>query len=499
MARFVLANLRAGKFQDGLKRRSRAAASDAWDRLSGDADIVGDYDPADELARRVVVFEADPDMVAALPQDRDVVVEPEVLRWPLRAPLPPDVQTDPDDSGPLGVAALTATAPFTAKLITSGSRPVANVDCQLVATVNDTRRGYQARTDTSGVATFTIPSGAKPYALVIEPYEAFYPVVAYGAVSGMTVMLPALPTTTLAWQATAVGEVRYQYNVGSGIVVGVADTGFGPHPALGGVHEAGAFINGRVDTSVGAARDVDLHGSHVSGTIAGRGRPGGIAPGCELWVARVFPDAEQGASTADIVNAVDNLSRTHRADLINLSLGSPQGSRAEHDAVVDAAERGTLVVCAAGNDGGPVGYPAFYDEAAAVSALGRDGAMPASSLSALRRPKDLSAVGAGGYWLADFSDRGVQVDVAAPGVGVVATVPVRAGSSSAPFTALDGTSMASPAAVAALAVLLSRSAAYRRMPRDRSRTEQARRVLAAHAASVGLAQPLQGAGLPRVV
>lgn len=494
MARYVLANLRRGLFQDGLKRRSREAAGTMVDRLAA-ADVVADHDPVDELARRVVVFDADPGDVAALPADRDVSVEPEVKRFPLVAPLPPDLQPTPDDE-PLAVAALAGTSTFSGWVTSGVARPAAGCAVQVVA--GSARRSYPTTTGRDGSFSVQLPAASTVYAVVVEPYDTYWPTVVYQPPQGVVVGLLPLPTSTLAWQHTAVGINRYQWNVGSGIVVGVADTGCGPHPALAGALPAGAFIDGRVDTAGTAVFDVDVHGTHVCGTIAGRGRPAGIAPGVRLWAARVFASASEGASQADIINAVDNLSRGKQAHIVNLSLGSDQSSRAEHDAIVDAAERGTLVVCAAGNDAGPVGFPASYDEAAAVSALGRDGTVSASSISALRHPADRSLWGRDGFWLADFSDRGVQVDVAAPGVGVVATVPVRSGGSSYPFTALDGTSMASPVAVGVLAVLLSRDAAYRRMARDRSRTEQARRLLALAARSVGLASQFEGAGLPHV-
>jgi len=61
---------------------------------------------------------------------------------------------------------------------------------------------------------------------------------------------------------------------------------------------------------------------------------------------------------------------------------------------------------------------------------------------------------------------------------------------------MDGTSMASPAACAALAVILSKDATYKSMPRDSSRSRQAALLLAQHCKPFGLAQKYEGRGLP---
>ncbi|MDA8131461.1 MAG: S8 family serine peptidase, partial [Elusimicrobia bacterium] len=82
------------------------------------------------------------------------------------------------------------------------------------------------------------------------------------------------------------------------------------------------------------------------------------------------------------------------------------------------------VVCAAGNDSGPVNYPAKYPEAIAVSA------------------SDSSDK------LAYFSSKGPEIAVIAPGVNVYS---VKKGGG---YTSMSGTSMASPhvAGLAALAI-----------------------------------------------
>ena len=58
MARYVMANRRAGKFLDDEKRASRAALAASFDQLfAANVNVIADRDPQDELARRVVLFE----------------------------------------------------------------------------------------------------------------------------------------------------------------------------------------------------------------------------------------------------------------------------------------------------------------------------------------------------------------------------------------------------------------------------------------------------------
>ena len=55
MARFVMANRRAGKFLDAQKTASRAALESGFSNLfAASVDVVNDLSPSDELARRVV-------------------------------------------------------------------------------------------------------------------------------------------------------------------------------------------------------------------------------------------------------------------------------------------------------------------------------------------------------------------------------------------------------------------------------------------------------------
>ena len=178
-----------------------------------------------------------------------------------------------------------------------------------------------------------------------------------------------------------------------------------------------------------------------------------------------------------------------------MSLGAVSGSQIELDAIQDALQRGTLCVCAAGNDGGAVAFPAAFPEVVAVSAVGLKGTAPTGSLSATRLPTDPDKHGAGDLFLAEFSNFGNQVDCAAPGVGIISTVPERFDQVQ-PYAVMDGTSMASPAACGALAALLASSPGYQALTGS-ARAEAARTMLRNSAQSIGLSTVFQGAGMPQ--
>lgn len=220
----------------------------------------------------------------------------------------------------------------------------------------------------------------------------------------------------------------WKATLGQGVRVAVLDTGIdGAHPDL-----AGAVLDVRDFTrSPFGARDRQGHGTWCCGLIAAR-RDGhglsGIAPKCQLLVGKVLDDGGSGLDPwiADgIAWAV-----AQGAHLISLSLGSPAPSPAIAAACLAAESAGVLVVCAAGNEGQRAGgrtnvnYPARYASTLAVSAVDRQGV------------------------LAEFSSRGPEVDLAAPGVDMLSTFLDRK------YARLSGTSMACPfvAGVAALAI-----------------------------------------------
>ena len=272
-------------------------------------------------------------------------------------------------------------------------------------------RELEATTDGLGRVSFNFSSFWTPSALLGIPAGNFWPTIVRGPEDGVEVECAALPANgPIDWWHASVGATKHLKTRGKGIRVGVADTGAGPHPCLDHITNIGAFINGEFLPAGGA--DVDSHGSHVSGTIGARtqsdGQYAGIAAGVDLLSARVFPP-NSGANQGDIANAIDALSREHRVDLINLSLGAKTGSAIERDAIQDALERGTLCVCAAANSSGPVEFPAAFPETVAVSAIGKLGQAPDGTLSSIRAPTNTDEFGDDNLFLANFSCRGPEI------------------------------------------------------------------------------------------
>ncbi|MFI5347284.1 MAG: S8 family peptidase [Elusimicrobiota bacterium] len=211
---------------------------------------------------------------------------------------------------------------------------------------------------------------------------------------------------------------------GAGVKVAVIDTGIDcTHPDLKCDFGAGTNI---VDPSA-SPMDDNEHGTHVSGTIAGRGTGGplGVAPKATLIPVKVLDGAGSG-SLSDIIKGI-NWATNAGVDVINMSLGGPNGSPALQRAVDNALKSGVVVVCAAGNSGpnpDTVGFPGGYPGVIAVAASDANDQV------------------------AKFSSRGDAVAFIAPGVDILSTIP---GGGTAK---LSGTSMASPhvAGLAALAV-----------------------------------------------
>jgi subtilisin family serine protease len=191
------------------------------------------------------------------------------------------------------------------------------------------------------------------------------------------------------------------------------------------------------DASVHDA-DSDRHGTHVAGTIGasldGQGILG-VAPGISLMALKAF---EGGTACPfgdfPIIEALE-YAASMRVRIINASWGGTSDNPALATAI---AESGALLVAAAGNQGwdmdagiDPRFYPAAYPLANIISVGAID--------QAGRR--------------ANFSNGGpVSVDIAAPGVNILSTLPPRDTCPSPCYGWSNGTSMAAPhvAGVAAL-------------------------------------------------
>ena len=235
------------------------------------------------------------------------------------------------------------------------------------------------------------------------------------------------PESYLAFGAEALswlGVPNRHDTWGKGITVAVLDTGIMPHPTLpeGSVSSIDCLPAGD-DASGGSSGQ---HATAVASLIAGKSgsETEGIAPSARLLSVRVLGSDGRGDAftlAKGIVAAVDGGAR-----VINMSLGGYGESHIMRQAVRYATDRGTVMVAAAGNDGvSELVFPARYDDVLAVA-----------------------AVDAAGQHL-HVSNRGDEVDVAAPGVAVVAAGAEGKGA------LFSGTSAAVPFVSGMIAALLS--------------------------------------------
>ena len=224
-------------------------------------------------------------------------------------------------------------------------------------------------------------------------------------------------------------ESAWSRTRGSGARIAVVDTG----AAVGHLDlESKIALAYDFRNEDGTVEDPNGHGTHVAGIAAAMtGNEKGVAggcPNCKLLIAKVLGSGGRG-SAADIAEGII-WSADKGAQAINISLGGEQSARTLKEAVDYATRRGAVVVAAAGNSGtNRLEYPAAYSDVIAVAATNEE---------------DRQA------W---FSNRGDWVDVAAPGVRILSTVP-------GGYRSWSGTSMATPH-VSALAGLL---ASHGRLP-----------------------------------
>lgn len=208
------------------------------------------------------------------------------------------------------------------------------------------------------------------------------------------------------------------------IRVAIIDTGIDfSHPDLAGPRLINGFdfINGDSD-----ATDDQGHGTHVAGTVGATLNNSigvvGVAQ-CQLLAVKVL-DAGGSGSYSAVANGI-SFAVSNGAKVLNLSLGGPSPDNTLLTALNNAVASGRLVVCASGNNNGPILYPAAYANAFAVGATDS------------------------GDVRASFSNFGPQLDVVAPGSSILSTTM------GGGYAAWSGTSMATPHVSGSAALLWS--------------------------------------------
>lgn len=285
-----------------------------------------------------------------------------------------------------------------------------------------------------------LPDGPAPSVPVTDPSEVPVPEPSQ----------PAEPTAITEAQARADEYWLEDYGVreawqttrGEGATIAIIDTGVdGSHPDLKGAVAGGTDVSGigaeNGQEPLGADPD---HGTMVASVAAGRGHGAdhaegiiGVAPEADiLAVSTALGTDEAGVRSTDeqipdaVRWAVDN-----GADVINMSVGSPQQSWPESwdSAFAYAEEKDVLIVAAAGNRGNglvQVGAPATIPSVLTVGGVDQDGQ-------------------AG--W--DSSSQGISIAVAGPAEQLVGATP---GDGYASWT---GTSASAPIVAGTAALIRS--------------------------------------------
>ena len=196
-------------------------------------------------------------------------------------------------------------------------------------------------------------------------------------------------------------------NASAGSTVCIIDSGYyRAHEDLQDSNVAGSIDPGTgnwFDDSCG-------HGSHVAGTISALDNAVGVVGVnrnglLQMHIEKVFDGASCAWTySSDLIAALDRcqdaIAGTSQKLVVNMSLAGSGPSVAEDAAFQAAYDAGVLSIAAAGNAGSTaVTYPAGYASVVSVAAVDSTGTA------------------------ASFSQRNADVELAAPGVGVVSTTP----------------------------------------------------------------------------
>ncbi|PEL96125.1 peptidase S8 [Bacillus cereus] len=215
------------------------------------------------------------------------------------------------------------------------------------------------------------------------------------------------------------------------IVVAVVDSGVqSAHPDLKGKIIPGYdYVRNNTDPS----NDELGHGTHIAGTIAAVTDNdigiAGIAPNVKVLSVRVLD--RNGYSYNDVIANGITYAADHGAKVINLSIAMEDSSQVLEDAVNYAWNKGAVLVAGAGNSStSKPYYPAAYSNVISVAATDSNDAK----------------------W--ERSNYGSSVDIAAPGVDIMSTIPTNWDPEN-PYSTKSGTSMATANVSGVVALLAS--------------------------------------------
>jgi subtilisin family serine protease len=355
----------------------------------------------------------------------------------------------------------------------------------------DGHRAYASRLDAAQAQAERNVRAAVPgaqirwrYRLVMNGFAVVVPTSQLGRLARVPGIELVWPTTTYRGQLNKTPSVigadkvwgPTLANAGNGVKIGIIDDGIdASHPFLAGdgMSYPPGFPKGKsqyatpkviVQRTFAPAspkypfaatpfdREESSHATHVAGIAAGDHNTtatggflvSGVAPMAYLgnYKALTIPTPNFGLDgNAPEIAAAIEAAVADGMDVINLSLGEPEIAPSRDivvAAIEGAARAGVVPVVAAGNDYGEYGFGSVSSPANAPSAI------------------TVAAVNDSDV-IADFSSAGptpvslqLKPDVAAPGVGVLSSVPANQGTTWASWL---GTSMASPHVAGGAALL----------------------------------------------
>lgn len=378
----------------------------------------------------------DPDTTSAATVELGPLDEPERLA---RATLDPaSAQDSAHFIVTLNAAVVAENSRLNARTLGAGSpqpqaeRAVQSVTARLVGTATGARahriyahalQGFAATVPPSEAIAFVQRLRSDPAVTRIEHDRA----ARIGAVPTGTVVIRSLDSRI--WGLDRIDQPKLPLNNtfrsnldGSGVHLYIVDTGISVHDEFGSRLAGNGFTalqDGRGTT------DCNGHGTHVAGTAAGA--MSGVAPGATLVPVRVMNCFGSG-SVSDILHGLDwIMANGQRPGVVNLSLGSSPSSALD-EAVTRLTGAGFTVSVSAGNSNAdactqsPARAPAVLTVASSAASDARSG----------------------------FSNFGRCVDMFAPGTAISSA------SATDPhgWRVLSGTSMATPHATGAAALLL---------------------------------------------
>jgi subtilisin family serine protease len=259
------------------------------------------------------------------------------------------------------------------------------------------------------------------------------------AILGQVVTAATVPAATVTSTGdlvpTGVDRIDADLNPctdASAVGIAIIDTGIClTHPDL--------YVAGGISyvTGITSANDDNGHGSHVAGIAAAKMNGlgvCGVAPNAKLFAVKVLNSTGSGTLSAVIsgVNWVTKNAKLKGIKVANMSLGFTATSTTLNSAITKSVNAGVTYVVAAGNNAANAATfsPANHPSVIAVSAVAdEDGDCGADGLATYYGADDSFAT---------FSNYGLVVDIAAPGVTIYSTFK------NSGYATMSGTSMAAP-------------------------------------------------------